>query len=148
LLSILFLTFYYVLTLALYTMMRALLDFVLGVYLAIIGGIVVFALGNRPEKRTAAFYSFSYVFMGLVMLTVSTISIYGLIATVDVTDPRDDLASCHVSDFELTGGVVTALGLIFLSAFLHGEFSVLLSTLQYYFMLPTFVVRWQLKDCM
>lgn len=140
LLSNLFLTFYYVLTLALYKNMPALLDIVLGIYLAIVGGIVVFALGNRPEKRTAAFYSFSYVFMGLVMLTVTTISIYGLIATVDVTDPHDDLASCHVSDFELAGGVITAIGLIFLSAFLHGEFSVLLSTIQYYFMLPTFVV--------
>lgn len=145
LLSNLFLTFYYVLTLALYENMPALLDIVLGIYLAIVGGIVVFALGNRPEKRTAAFYAFSYVFMGLVMLTVSTISIYGLIASVDVTDPRDDLATCHVSDFELAGGVVTALGLIFLSAFLHGEFSVLLSAIQYYFMLPTFVVRRQPK---
>ncbi|RLN10657.1 hypothetical protein BBJ28_00022734 [Nothophytophthora sp. Chile5] len=141
LLSNLFLTFYYVLTLTLYSDMPVLLAIVLGIYLAIIGGIVVFALGNRPEKRTAAFYSFSYVFMGLVMLVVSVVSIYGLIASVDITDPRDDLASCSVSNFELAGGVVTAIGLIFASAFIHGEFSVLLSTLQYYFMLPTFVVR-------
>ncbi|EGZ27195.1 hypothetical protein PHYSODRAFT_470234 [Phytophthora sojae] len=139
LLSNLFLTFYYVLTLTLYSKYPALLAIVLGIYLAIVGGIVVFALGNRPEKRTAAFYSFSYVFMGLVMLVVSVISIYGLVADVSVTDPRDDLASCSVSNFELVGGVVTAIGLVFASAFIHGEFSVLLSTLQYYFMLPTFV---------
>ncbi|KAJ8527500.1 hypothetical protein ON010_g14763 [Phytophthora cinnamomi] len=115
----------------------ALLAIVLGIYLAIVGGIVVFALGNRPEKRTAAFYSFSYVFMGLVMLVVSVISIYGLVADVSVTDPRKNLATCSVSNFELVGGVVTAIGLVFASAFIHGEFSVLLSTLQYYFMLPT-----------
>ncbi|KAE9029746.1 Chitin synthase [Phytophthora rubi] len=139
LLSNLFLTFYYVLTLTLYSKYPALLAIVLGIYLAIVGGIVVFALGNRPEKRTAAFYSFSYVFMGLVMLVVSVISIYGLVEDVSVTDPRDDLASCSVSNFELVGGVVTAIGLVFASAFIHGEFSVLLGTLQYYFMLPTFV---------
>ncbi|KAL4114821.1 hypothetical protein PRIC2_014274 [Phytophthora ramorum] len=139
LLSNLFLTFYYVLTLTLYSDYPVLLAIVLGIYLVIVGGIVVFALGNRPEKRTAAFYSFSYVFMGLVMLVVSVISIYGLVADVSVTDPRDDLASCSVSNFELVGGVATAIGLVFASAFIHGEFSVLLSTLQYYFMLPTFV---------
>ncbi|GMF26524.1 unnamed protein product [Phytophthora lilii] len=139
LLSNVFLTFYYVLTLTLYNQYPALLAIVLGIYLAIVGGIVVFALGNRPEKRTAAFYSFSYVFMGLVMLVVTTISIYGLVADISVTDPRDDLATCSVSNFELVGGVVTAIGLVFASAFIHGEFSVLLSTIQYYFMLPTFV---------
>ncbi|KAL3669585.1 Chitin synthase, class 2 [Phytophthora oleae] len=139
LLSNLFLTFYYVLTLTLYSNYPALLAVVLGIYLAIVGGIVVFALGNRPEKRTAAFYSFSYVFLGLVMLVVSVISIYGLVEDVSVSDPRENLATCSVSNFELVGGVVTAIGLIFASAFIHGEFSVLLSTLQYYFMLPTFV---------
>lgn len=141
LLSNLFLTFYYVLTLALYSDMEGLLELVLGVYLSLVGGTVIFALGNRPEKRTAAFYNFSFTFFGLVMLVVSAISIYGLVSSSSVTDPRDNLTSCHVSNFELAGGVVTALGLIFLSAFLHGEFSVLLSTLQYFFMLPTFVVR-------
>ncbi|GMF19752.1 unnamed protein product [Phytophthora fragariaefolia] len=129
LLSNLFLTFYYVLTLTLYSKYPALLAIILGIYLSIVGGIVVFALGNRPEKRTAGFYSFSYVFMGLVMLVVSVISIYGLVADASVTDPRDNLATCSVSNFELVGGVVTAMGLIFASAFIHGEFSVLLSTL-------------------
>jgi chitin synthase len=142
LLSNLFLTFYYVLTLALYSKMDGILQAILGVYSAIIGGIIIFALGNKPEQRTAAFYSFSFVFFGLVMMGVTGISIYGLIGQVDITDPRGDLTSCEVSDFELTGGVVTALGLIFLSAFLHGEFSILLSTLQYFFMLPTFVVSY------
>lgn len=139
LLSNLFLTFYYVLTLVLYTDLRGLLQGVLGVYSALVGGTVIFALGNKPEKRTATFYSFSFIFFGLVMLVVSSVSIYGLAASVEVKDPREDLPSCTVTDFELTGGVVTALGLIFAAAFLHGEFSVLLSTLQYFFMLPTFV---------
>lgn len=141
LLSNLFLTFYYVLTLALFKHAYAILTIVLGVYLCVVGGIIIFALGNKPEKRTAAFYTFSYVFFGLVMMAVSGISIYGLTTSVEVTDPRKDiLTSCSVSDFELVGGVVTALGLIFASAFIHGEFSVLLSTIQYFFMLPTFVV--------
>ncbi|DAZ97368.1 TPA: hypothetical protein N0F65_003391 [Lagenidium giganteum] len=139
LLSNLFLTFYYVLTLALYTRARPLLTAILGIYLAIIGGIIIFALGNRPEKRTAAFYSFSFIFYGLVMVAVTGISVYGLTANFDVTDPRPELHTCKVSQFELVGGTVTALGLIFASAFLHGEFSVLLSTIQYFFMLPTFV---------
>lgn len=148
LLSNLFLTFYYVLTLALYSDMEGLLELVLGVYLSLVGGTVIFALGNRPERRTAAFYNFSFTFFGLVMLVVSAISIYGLVSSSSVTDPRDDLPTCHVSNFELAGGVVTALGLIFLSAFLHGEFSVLLSTLQYFFMLPTFVVGRSLLGAM
>ncbi|TMW60216.1 hypothetical protein Poli38472_000258 [Pythium oligandrum] len=139
LLSNLFLTFYYVLTLVLYKNLHGLLQIVLGIYMALIGGIVIFALGNRPEKRTAAFYSFSFVFFGIVMLMVSGVSIYGLIASVDVTDPRADLSFCKVSNSELSMGVVTAIGLIFAAAFLHGEFTVLLSTLQYFFMLPTFV---------
>ncbi|RHY33381.1 hypothetical protein DYB32_001667 [Aphanomyces invadans] len=142
LLSNLFLTFNFVLTLALYTNAAAILQAILTTYLAIVGGLIVFALGNKPEPRTASFYFFSCLFLGIVMMMVSGLSFYGLVAKdVSVKDPRAGLAvqDCSVSNFELVGGVVSSLGLVFLSAFLHGEFSILLSCVQYFFMLPTFV---------
>ncbi|CAK4411240.1 unnamed protein product [Aphanomyces euteiches] len=140
LISNLFLTFYFVLTLAMYENAEFFLQVILSVYLAIVGGLIIFALGNKPEPRTANFYFFCCLFMGLVMTVVTGLSFYGLVAKgVTATDPRQGLKTCSVSKFELTGGVVSSLGLIFISAFLHGEFSILLSFVQYYFMLPTFV---------
>ncbi|EQC40891.1 hypothetical protein SDRG_01956 [Saprolegnia diclina VS20] len=144
LLSNLFLTFYFVLTLAFTESAPALLQTMLTVYLAIIGGLIVFALGNKPEPRTASFYLFSCLYMGIIMLLVTGISIYGLIGkgSSAVKDPRNItgmFSNCTVSDVELAGGVITSLGLIFLSAFVHGEFGILLSFVQYFFMLPTFV---------
>nr|ADE62521.1 chitin synthase 2 [Saprolegnia monoica] len=144
LLSNLFLTFYFVLTLAFTDSAPALLQAMLTLYLAIVGGLIVFALGNKPEPRTASFYLFSCLYMGIIMMLVTGISIYGLVGkgTSAVKDPRvitGALGNCTVSEGELVGGVVTSLGLIFLSAFVHGEFSILLSVIQYFFMLPTFV---------
>ncbi|OQR94669.1 chitin synthase (Chitin-UDP-GlcNac-transferase) [Thraustotheca clavata] len=144
LLSNLFLTFYFVLTLAFTDSAPALLQAMLTIYLAIVGGLIVFALGNKPEPRTASFYLFSCLYMGIIMMLVTGISIYGLVGkgVSSVKDPRNitgALGNCTVSEGELVGGVVSSLGLIFLSAFVHGEFNVLLSTIQYFFMLPTFV---------
>ncbi|KAF0699308.1 Aste57867_10098 [Aphanomyces stellatus] len=140
LLSNLYLTFYFVLTLALYAKANAVLEVMLTLYLAIVGGLIVFALGNKPEPRTASFYFVCSLYLGLVMMLVSGLSFYGLFATDMVAvDPRPGLHPCSVSKFELAGGVVCSLGLIFLSAFLHGEFSILFSFVQYFFMLPTFV---------
>ncbi len=121
-----------------------LLQTILTIYLATVGGLIIFALGNKPEPRTASFYLFSCLFMGIIMMLVTGISIYGLVGkgAEAVVDPRAaKLGNCTVTDIELYGGVVASLGLIFLSAFLHGEFSILLSFLQYFFMLPSFVVR-------
>ncbi|RHY39101.1 hypothetical protein DYB30_006661 [Aphanomyces astaci] len=144
LLSNLYLTFYFVLTLALHSPTNAtpnaILEVILTVYLAIVGGLLVFALGNKPEPKTASFYLFSCLYLGIVMMVVTGLSFYGLVAKgVTAVDPRQNLTDCPVSKLELTGGVVSSLGLVFMSAFLHGEFSILLSFVQYFFMLPTFV---------
>nr|P48017.1 RecName: Full=Chitin synthase; AltName: Full=Chitin-UDP acetyl-glucosaminyl transferase [Saprolegnia monoica]AAC49743.1 chitin synthase [Saprolegnia monoica] len=144
LLSNLFLTFYFVLTLAFTDSAPALLQAMLTLYLAIVGGLIVFALGNKPEPRTASFYLFSCLYMGIIMMLVTGISIYGLVGkgTSAVKDPRvitGPLATVLSLKGSLSVVSSPRLGLIFLSAFVHGEFSILLSVIQYFFMLPTFV---------
>lgn len=139
LLSNLFLTFFFVLTVTLFEDSKAALDVILATYLILAGGIIIFALGNKPEKRTAVWYLVCSLFYGVVMIGVTGISVTSLVTDGDVQDPREDLPSCSVSDQEIQFGVATALGLIFASAILHGEFGIFLSTLQYFTMLPTFV---------
>lgn len=139
LLSNLFLTFYYVLLLALYDKSEVLFQGIIGTYLAFVAGLIIFALGNRPEKRTAVLYSTSSMFFALVMLAVTGLSVYGLVADLDIADPRPDLPTCPTSDLELQLGVIASLGLIFASAILHGEFGIFLSTIAYFAMLPTYV---------
>ncbi|KAF0701141.1 Aste57867_8364 [Aphanomyces stellatus] len=139
LLSNLFLTFYYILSLALYYRSPTLLRLILTLYFVLVGSLIVFALGNKPGRRTAAFYRMSSYIMGSIMLGVTFISLYALSGQVHFLDIRPDLVTCTVADWELPAGAMASIGLVFLSAFSHGEFTILASTLQYYFMLPTFV---------
>ncbi|CAK4684155.1 unnamed protein product [Aphanomyces euteiches] len=139
LLSNLFLTFYYILSLALFYRSPILLRVILTVYFVLVGSLIVFALGNKPGHRTAGFYRISSYVMGTIMLWVTAISLYALSGQVSYLDIRPDLPSCSVANWELPAGAMASIGLIFLSAFSHGEFTILASTVQYYFMLPTFV---------
>lgn len=139
LLSNLFLTFYYVLLLALFERAYLLFQMIFGIYMVLVAGLIIFALGNKPDRRAAVLYTLSQMYFGLVMLTVSGLSIYGLVVGQSLDDPRDDLPTCSTTEFELYGGVVAALGFLFISSILHGEYEVLFSTIQYFFMLPSFV---------
>lgn len=143
LLSNLFLTFFFVLTIVLPNNNNSLvLKVILSVYLSLVGGLVIFALGNKPDRRAAVLYFVASIYFGLVMTGVTGISISSLLFDGDFGDTTDDssLPQCETSPNEVRGGVVGALGFIFLSAVMHGEFGVFVSTLQYFFMLPTFVV--------
>ncbi|KDO32861.1 hypothetical protein SPRG_02554 [Saprolegnia parasitica CBS 223.65] len=139
LLSNLFLTFFYILSLALYYKSIELLHVVLGTYFVLVGSLIVFALGNKPGHRTAIYYRVSSYIMGTIMLCVTCISLYALLGNVQFVDPRSDLPSCSVSNYELEAGAFFSLGIIFVCAFMHGEFGIVRSTVQYFFMLPTFV---------
>ncbi|RHY34115.1 hypothetical protein DYB32_001131 [Aphanomyces invadans] len=70
LLSNLFLAFYYILSLALFYRSPVLLRVTLTVYFVLVGSLIVFALGNKPGRRTAGFYRASSYIMGLIMLGV------------------------------------------------------------------------------
>ncbi|ETV89374.1 hypothetical protein, variant [Aphanomyces astaci] len=139
LLSNLFLAFYYILSLALFYRSPVLLRVTLTMYFVLVGSLIVFALGNKPGRRTAGFYKVSSYIMGFIMLGATAISLFALTGQVHFMDIRPDLVSCSVADWELPAGAVSSIGLVFLSAFSHGEFSILASTIQYYFMLPTFI---------
>ncbi|OQR85333.1 chitin synthase (Chitin-UDP-GlcNac-transferase), partial [Thraustotheca clavata] len=139
LLSNLFLTFFYILSLALYNKSIELLRVILATYFVLVGSLIIFALGNKPGHRTAVYYSVASYVMGTIMLCVTCISLYALLGGVQFADPPSDLPSCSVGQYELLAGAFFSLGIIFVCAFMHGEFAIVRSTLQYFFMLPTFV---------
>ncbi|RQM24316.1 hypothetical protein B5M09_001614 [Aphanomyces astaci] len=94
LLSNLFLAFYYILSLALFYRSPVLLRVTLTMYFVLVGSLIATA-----------------------------ISLFALTGQVHFMDIRPDLVSCSVADWELPAGAVSSIGLVFLSAFSHGEFS-------------------------
>lgn len=139
LLSNLYLTFYYVLTLQLHKDFEPLLTAILMIYLSLVGGMIIFALGNKPDKRAGVWYAVCSAYFGTIMMAVTAFTVYTLLVDADINDPRSDLKNCATSENEIRFGVIAALGFIFFSAIAHGEFGIFLSTIQYFFMLPTFV---------
>merc|ERR1711920_108258 len=134
----LFLGFYYVLSVFLNSRSEAALQAIMMFYVLLVGGVIIFALGNKPDKRSGIFYMVCMLYFAIVMYLVVGVSVAGLALDVTVTD-GSGLPTCSVTNFELSLGIIGATGVIFFCAMIHGEFGVFLSTPMYYALLPTYI---------